>query len=240
MFIHTWSLACEEQFYLIWPLLMVLLCGLVKGNRQRAVVLFSMFVLLAFYRWAMTYHWGVERIYNGLDTRSDGLLLGAAVAMAFSTGRRVVVPLSGLGGLAALGVLAAVSHYEDWYMLRYGYFACAILAAVVIWDCVSNPTGLTARMLSNRPLVYAGKISYGIYLWHYPVFHVLRSFDIFWAPWRVLFVGSVISLVLATASYYLVERKFLALKGRFVRGASAVSESRPPVGGPAIAGSVAN
>jgi peptidoglycan/LPS O-acetylase OafA/YrhL len=99
-------------------------------------------------------------------------------------------------------------------MALYGYGLCAICSAIIILDLAAGSSSLLRRVLELRGLVWIGRISYGIYLWHYLVYHELRSFECLWS-WRLLVVGGLLSIAVATTSFYAVERRFLRLKARF-------------------------
>ena len=235
---HCWSLAIEEQFYLLWPLVII---GLERTGRPaatKAALLLAGATGIALYRAWHVGTWTDERINFGLDTRMDSLMVGAAlsyfVVAVRNTPRPAGTPLE-RGSLAgverpgwsralqflaplALLTLFAIPRIVTWYspwMGWIGYVLVAGLAAVVLLDLVVGRDSLLAKILATRPMVFVGKISYGLYLLHLPVFFAVEKV-IPHAPLVVRLGGKVaISLTLATASYYLVERRFLALKARF-------------------------
>lgn len=221
---HTWSLAIEEQFYLVWPPVLVAL--LVRWRRRRGA---------AGWRWAagtvavvaglasvalmaVLHHPGTDptRVYFGTDTRLFDLLAGALVAVA-AAARRQPSPRA-RGVLHAAGVLAAGGLAYFWVtagtpsglpangMFTGGFAVCAALAALVVADVRQLDHGPLGAVLSIRPLRWVGTISYGIYLWHWPVFVTLTAARSgLSGPW--LDVARVaLTLAVATASYYLVER----------------------------------
>jgi peptidoglycan/LPS O-acetylase OafA/YrhL len=130
---------------------------------------------------------------------------------------------------AAVGGLLGVAGWLRWTeppMARYGYAVCGICSLVIIGDLVAGQSGWLRRLLSARPLVWTGKVSYGLYLWHYPIFAALREGapDATW-PW-VFAAGTVLSFAAAAASYYLVERRCLALKRYFEPGQRQPAQPR--------------
>lgn len=228
---HCWSLAIEEQFYLIWPLVIL---GLERGVRApgaKAGLLLAGAAGIAVYRAWHVGVWTDERINFGLDTRMDSLMTGAALSY-------VVQALSGDQGgpgaprgfsffskflgrfLAplALVTLFLIPNIVTWYspwMGWIGYVLVAGLAATVLADLVLGRNSLLAPVLMTRPMVFVGKISYGLYLLHLPVYFAVEKV-IPEAPLVVRLGWKVgVSLALATMSYYWVEKRFLGLKAKF-------------------------
>lgn len=211
---HTWSLAIEEQFYLVWPFVLVLL--LRRGWLwQRLVVLtLSGAILSALWRaslWRMTLEpW---RVYGGSDTRADGLLIGCALALlilnvpVLST-RRVGYALLPVLGLAALGVVGvwwtAATPWEFWWYSRGGYAVVALLSAVAVLLAATGSVPCLSRLLSVTPLVWAGRVSYGLYLWHYPILTAFGSPKLLGDGERIVLIALAVGV--AVASWVLVEQ----------------------------------
>ncbi len=221
---HCWSLAVEEQFYVIWPLVIVGLERHVRTPALRGWLLLGGAAVIAVYRAWQVGIWPDERINFGLDTRMDTLMTGAALAYLVKTlpGGRLADGVSKLLGrvgapLALAGlflVINTVTWYSPW-MGRIGYVLVAGAAAVVLADLVAGRHSLLARPLSWGPMVFVGKISYGLYLLHLPVYYAVEKLIpasplVVRLGWKVS-----VSLALATASYYWVEKRFLRLKDRF-------------------------
>ncbi len=214
---HTWSLAVEEQFYLLWPPL--LLFALRARLSGRAVLLLTLALALAvaLHR-ALLWQGGapVTRTYYGGDTRADSLLLGCAAAMALYWNLTPSVS-RGAAGAAAVGLalLLLCTDYATSAMHLGGFSLAAVAAALVIIRVVAAPSALTRALLEAGPLVWAGRVSYGLYLWHYPVFKAVAHWD---AP-RPLQLAAAVALTFAVtaASFYLVERPVLRLKNRYSR-----------------------
>ncbi|WP_255482131.1 acyltransferase [Pseudarthrobacter sp. NBSH8] len=185
----TWTLAVEEQFYLIWPLLLLLMLRFwrVRTVAWVTAVLAAGFLVSRFV--LVSGGASLARLYNGPDTRADELLLGCAVALVLSSirpGSRFHGSLqAGVrrgGPFAALALVAAVFALKEpttpgaWFDVFWtaGPTTLAILAGLVIGWLVLQPDGLISRVLSHRWLSGPGRdLSYGMYLWHLPVFILL-------------------------------------------------------------------
>lgn len=218
LFGHTWSLGIEEQFYLVWPVTLWLLVG--GGLHYRHAVALSLVAifgvaLLRALMWASGA--GIDRTYNGSDMRADALLVGCVVALLRHAGMRSRIPLGLVA--AAIAFLAytvvTVSPRSD-FLYMGGLTAIAAAAAVIIIGLLQYPNPLTAY-----PLVWLGRISYGIYLWHYPIIVVL---PLRWEISVRVTVAILTTLAAASLSWWLVERRFLAVK----RPGSAMSSVRVP------------
>ena len=214
---HLWSLAVEEQFYLIWPLLF----GLgIRADRRGLLALALLGAAGSAGLMAAQFHPDLDpsRLYYGTDTRATGLLLGAALALAWphDQARDHAWPLSGLGGdllgLGAIGLLIywfmAVNEFQAF--TYQGGLLCVGLATAVAIAAVSRPGGgLLARALGCAPLRWAGLRSYSLYLWHWPVFMVTRpQLDIALEGLPLLALRLALAAGLAELSYRLVEQPF--------------------------------
>ncbi|MEI6070411.1 MAG: acyltransferase [Verrucomicrobiae bacterium] len=223
---HTWSLSIEEQFYLFWAPALALAFKCLGRSRGLLVLALS----IAAFSWA----WRIAllsmgepfvRVYSGLDTRLDGLMLGAATALAVSLGiagsllRR---PSAGTAlkflspvCLAALFAMCVFARWQEPWLYRYGLVAIELCTVVVILDVIYTQGSPVAAMLRNSALVWIGTISYGLYIWHYPIYQCLL-FIVKWDPIKTFLLGSPIVFVVAALSYYLVERPILRFKKHFV------------------------
>ncbi|HEX3795754.1 MAG TPA: acyltransferase family protein [Acidimicrobiales bacterium] len=226
---HTWSLAIEEQFYLVWPpVLLLVLRSARRSWRQMGLVVAVVVALVSAGLMALLFHPGGDptRIYYGTDTRAFDLMTGAVVAFLAAArpqpNKRAqrTLHVAAPAAAAALGVFWVVSGTTQSlprnFMFEGGFLLCAILAAVVVADARLFDQGLFARALSVRPLHFLGTISYGVYLWHWPVFVYLdaQRTGLSRAPLDIIRVA--VTLGLASASYYLVEQP---IRRRQFRGA---------------------
>jgi peptidoglycan/LPS O-acetylase OafA/YrhL len=157
----------------------------------------------------------VLRVYYAPDTRADGLLLGCAVALIASRRPLPRIPwIALLGGLFLLGQIRLDRHLSS-FGYEGGYVLTALAAVALVVGVVGAPDGGAARILGWRPLAVVGAISYGLYLWHWPVFLILNAgrLDLPWFP--LLLVRFAVTFAVATASYLLLERPALRLRTRF-------------------------
>ncbi len=232
---HTWSLAIEEQFYVVWPLVTVGVliwwtrrssarAGLPAGpptddqvrtalNRLLAVTL-GLAVLSA--GWALLRYHDVSdanRVYFGTDTRVAAILFGAALSIAVArfgpvVGRRARRALEAAALLALVPLGWAWLHLPgtDDRLYRGGLLGCGLAATLVLAAAAHPRPGPIARVLSFPPLRWLGLISYGLYLWHWPVITFLTPLRTGIYGYPLLAARAAISLVLAVASYHLLEQ----------------------------------
>ncbi len=212
---HLWSLAVEEQFYLLWPLLVA---GGLRALRRGGLLAATLVVAAASSAlMSASYDPGADpsRVYYGTDTRASGLLLGAALAMVWLPGRLpweansragIALDLVGAAGLAGL-LLAYTRLFESHPLLYRGGFQLVALSTAAVILAATHPRArLLPTMLGWAPLRWLGVRSYGIYLWHWPVFAITRpglDLPLTGAPAVLLQMG--LSVALAALSYRFVE-----------------------------------
>ena len=238
---HLWSLAVEEQFYLVWPL--VLWAGL--GIRRRAGRL-VLWILAAAAgsagTMALLYEPGTDpsRIYYGTDTRAAAILLGAALACVWAPWRserpphavfRALLALAGAAALAGLGWAVATLHQFSEGLYRGGFLGVAAVATVLVAVLTHPGTPGAPALLGSRPLVWLGQRSYGIYLFYWPVLMVTRAhYDVPLSGPPLLAMRAGITVILAALCYRFVEAPLRAgALGRLWRDlrSTVTTRSRP-------------
>jgi peptidoglycan/LPS O-acetylase OafA/YrhL len=220
-----WSLAVEEQFYLLWPLSLLLLLRSRLRDRIPGVLLSACAAVIAF---RVLDLWNLDRTYRRFGTHeiADQLLLGCLLALLIhraSTfeGERLarVCRLATIPALTYLGVVMVtidetppLAYHRFFYTV--GLTLVGLCAAVLLGRIVLEPHSRPARVLSTRPLPWLGRISYGIYLWHEFVRMVATNGHSPSKP-ELLLTVSAGAVALAAGSFYLWERPFLRLQARF-------------------------
>ena len=210
---HFWSLAVEEQFYLVWPFLVLFVPRRFLLRILGTLIVFSFALRLVL---AALHH----DVYLLTPTRLDGLSAGAVLAVLHSTGSLS----KWRSALVALAIVSAcVLGLLDFHFRRSGEFIfvaakysflAAMYAGVVGW-IVCSPQSLLSRVLAARPLRFVGRISYGLYVWHPFLFITVFKLMHYRRPWLEACVSFPVVFAAACISWYGFERPFLRLKDRF-------------------------
>ena len=207
---HTWSLAIEEQWYLLLPLALVVLLPRVRSRARWAAVFAGLGLVSAAAMFVLhTPGTDPSRVYYGSDTRLQALLAGAFLACILTPGavERFRGParwLAPVALLAVVGVVVVASDRSEW-LYSGGFLLVAVLSALLLAAVVAHPQGLVARGLAWRPVVWIGRISYGLYLWHWPVYVVLNPARTGLSGPGLLVLRFAVTFAVAALSYYVVE-----------------------------------
>ncbi len=255
--LHTWSLSIEEQFYLVWPLVVLvllratrslkaLLALAVGGAAASAVAMAVLFGGGA----------GAGRAYYGTDTRAQALLIGAALAvlLAHPLGGRSAGPAGGgrvslvrpvrttawsrgllvaLGGagLVVLVWMSVTTTSATHWIYRGGFALVALSAAALVASVALVPASPWGRALSLRPVRYVGAISYGLYLWHWPVFVLVDNARTGLEGWPLFALRAGVSGAVAALSFHLLE---MPIRRHALRGWQGWVATPVAVGGTAV------
>ena len=216
---HTWSLGVEAQFYLIWPLILLLVLrqfgkAKIPGAALFIAAISGIALLLVSYEVDAANASQVSHVYFGTDTHSIGLFLGAALAVSWipqnlqeQVNKRAQDFIDGIGVIGFVGLLGVFLLINEndptLYKLAFplaGLFGCAILTSIV------HPASRFAPILSNKVAVWIGERSYAIYLWHWVVFQVTRpAVDLEGSTWALYALRILVVFALADISLRLVE-----------------------------------
>jgi peptidoglycan/LPS O-acetylase OafA/YrhL len=248
--LHTWTLAIEEQFYLVWPLIVLgVLCfstrrarraGRVPDRRRRLKVLLAICVsgtaVSALWMWHLTPSGYDDRAYYGTDTRAQSLLVGASIAvvMKLASSKLAERPKLTRRSGAAIGIAGLVATASIWWLVPLGsalafhggFLLASLASGAIVTGAVTAPAGLSARALAVRPLRYLGTISYGAYLWYWPVYLMLLPHRLELGEW-----GFFVCIAWGTFTLAALSSRFVELPIR--RG--SISSWRAIAGAPAAA-----
>ena len=216
---HTWSLGVEIQFYILWPLILLLILKYLGKKRvAQASLVIAVISGLALFIYSLRVDSSstnqISHIYFGTDTHSLGLFLGAALAVSWvpanlskNISERAQDFVDGIGVVGLLGLLCTFFFIDESNAALYRVaFPLAALFGVAIITSLVHPASRFAPLMSTRPLVWIGQRSYGIYLWHWVVFQVTRpNVDLAGANWAINAARILIVIALADISLRWIE-----------------------------------
>jgi len=256
--LHTWSLSIEEQFYLVWPLVVL---AVLHWTRSLRVLLTMTVVGALASAIAMAYLFhagsGESRAYYGTDTRAQALLIGAALAIVLAhpiarrgghavqserttslvrsfqltpLARGTLVALGGIG-LAVVAWMSVTDNSATAWIYRGGFALIALATAAVVACVALVPSSPWARALSLRPVRYVGAISYGLYLYHLPIFVFLDNARTGLVGWPLFVLRGAVSFAVAAISFHFLE---MPIRRGALRGWRAWAATPLAVGGTAV------
>lgn len=219
---HTWSLSVEEQFYLVWPIMIVglLAWGGTRFARRAAAIIIVASLVETWLRFSNGVN--LDFLYHGTDSQGAVFLMsGCLLAMVVSTGHpvpaaspwRVVSSVGALASVAALTVMTLSVSYTSSFYWRGGFVIVAAMMACIVVESLTG--GWLAAALSQRTVVWVGRLSYGLYLWHFPIKSWVQAARPGFSQYRVTAVVVPLTFAAAAASYYVVEmpiRRKVAVK----------------------------
>lgn len=233
---HTWSLAIEDQFYLIWPLALLLM--LRRGTTHRTLFCVAVLGIVASAGLRLVL-WmsgtSLTRLYFGTDTRADGLIVGCALGIIAAAGwlpesrharRALGAAAVGASVVVAMLIMTAATPGAATFLYAGGFTGVALATALVIAALLVAPNGPAARALGWRPLVGLGRISYGLYLWHNVLLWQTGPIGVILGSTIADAFALGLAVLIARRSYFDVELRFLRLKDRF-RPTSTSAEELP-------------
>lgn len=212
---HLWSLSIEEQFYVIWPVILLIILSFRPLHRKRFIFYMLFLAAVSVFLMAVVYVPGTDpsRVYYGTDTRAFSILIGSALAVGWPSWKlkrkaglsaRKLLDTSGWIGIIVLIVLIiCVNEYDD-FLYPYGFLFLSLVSAVTIAVLV-HPASHLGIIMGNRLLTWIGKRSYSLYIWHYPVIVLMKPADHSELSYIQIGVQLAIIFILSIVSYRYIE-----------------------------------
>lgn len=216
---HFWSLSIEEQFYLIWPvlLLVTMKLGVRKTTMRRATLVLA---IISAVEMALLFdpHGDPSRVYYGTDTRAFSLLIGSYLAFVWpfhkltpratatmAPAALLMINIIGIAAIVGIIMMIGLTNGFDAFTYRGGLALCSVLTALAIASLV-HPASLAGKFFQLPPFVWVGKCSYSMYLWHYPLILLMTPSGMAAnAPWWLRLIQLVVIFAVSAFSYYVVE-----------------------------------
>ena len=227
---HLWSLSIEEQFYFVWPVVFLVLVSLTKKHAVRVAVLALGVLWVVWYRlqvWNAGDGWAFVMVRT--DTRADALLIGCLVAFLYQWNalRARAVQVAGWCGAVVVFATVAFTSPPDEYLYIGGLTLGALGVGCMVL-AIAEGSWQGARFFTLKPLRIVGKVSYGLYLWHFPIFWFVVQHSASVNAGVRLVIALVASALFTALSWYAVERPALRLKDKwFARSREVVPAAQP-------------
>jgi peptidoglycan/LPS O-acetylase OafA/YrhL len=219
---HTWSLAIEEQFYLLWPaVLFLLLRSKLKLESISYIVLVAILSLICWRIYLNQIDTPYYRLYYALDTRFDSILSGSLLALLYQQEyfqvlilrKAKMIKAGAWISAAILTIFFFTISYLDRHLYNFYFVIIEIAAFIIILNSLINKSDFINKVLRNKILMFIGTISYGLYLWHYPIIRFFHQYDFSRFATAVLAIAT--SLAMTILSWYMIEKPILKLKRKF-------------------------
>jgi peptidoglycan/LPS O-acetylase OafA/YrhL len=211
---HLWSLAVEEQFYLVWPVVVIVFLGVQRSLKVVVCVLLTIIFAITVYRWV---GWHGTASYYGLfvrtDYRADAMLWGALLAHLWVRHREPTrfVHILAWPALFLLAYWMAFVPETEWYLYRGGLtlidLSCAVLVLALLQE-----RWVGTHVFKWKPFVIVGGVSYGIYIWHFPIYEVVERYGAHWPEMARVVVALAATALATTLSWFLVEKRAMERK----------------------------
>lgn len=221
---HTWSLSIEEQFYLLWP---ILLATFLRSNLSKKMIVFvplGLGLASSFARiitWTSSHDW--FRVYMGTDLHADGLLIGSAFGLMTAYGllpnfleKKRILSLITLITFLLAGWLLIEKQLTQSFIPLWGNLGVTLGALVIISRLINYRSEKIIKLFSFPILVKIGVISYGLYLWHAPIGVIIDNANLGFPPLLINLSKVLITFMTAGLSYWLLEKPILKFKNRFI------------------------
>lgn len=240
---HAWTLAIEEQFYLLAPLVLIGLYVLFRNRRISIAVLLAGAVLSAVWTAYLGFHDQSDypRLYYGTDTRAQALFIGAAIGVLRAPkgkGRPpadLPMPIIWVGGLvglvSSLICFVIITPYTGWMFNQGGMLAFGIGSALLVLACADPRPNPTRELFAWRPLAFVGERTYGLYLWHWPIYIALAQTSIADNAVAIFVASMLLTVAIAHVSYTYLEQPIIqhGIRGILPRTRETVLASALPV-----------
>jgi peptidoglycan/LPS O-acetylase OafA/YrhL len=216
--LHTWSLGIEEQFYILWPLLLIAILRYFSRDSAWKIILIVIVMTMGWRAVLVFKGASAEQIYHAFDTRIDSLLIGCLLALVPITRFHALASRFSLLPILILTIALLLLEAKSCLYFLFGITTVGLCGAWLVAAALfGKPHNSLRKCLRLSPLNYCGQISYGFYLWHFPIYNVVagHSNTQHFGELKTFLITAVSTLLIASASYYVFELPFLKLRHKF-------------------------